>query len=350
MRSRALTELPSLIGESESIFIVAPNYEPRSVLGMPDLISVLKSLNGKVRGNVWTLQADQNRVEPLEYLKKMNVGEVWKLLGGAPGITAKQETIPYPEGGVESYIVSVLGAATQPWSEEACLIIDISTFPRKMIVAILKAAFGLIRGARIGRLFLLYAWAQGYPRAPYAAEEGGLKIMETGRRLNDEIRAGTNVYCTIFCGRQGFDAKQLMEALPPNAETQIYVLINRLDLTSSLHMLRSNSTVISSGGSRTINFYLSMQSAHEMMMERANRYQPGAHDLFLVAPFGPKPLTVATFCSLERIRSKMQHNIECEVGTVALTGHQYNTTYSLGFSRWEVFELDIGDLPVKEQR
>lgn len=348
MRSRSLEGFRRLLSSAfqrdrELLLLLAPNYEPRSVLGLRSLLSSLEAMKDIVSLELWTLQARQNRVEPLEYLKTANVATVNGHLKSLGWLRLSTRTIPYPEV-TENQINSYLITATDSLAGYKSLMIDISTLPRRLIVALLKSASGLLRATKIDSLFLLYGWAENYPWTPYASEEGALKVVETDQVLGESVVNRTGIHAAILCGRQGFDSKLLLETLPPGSNAQVYMLINRFDLYAAFQMMRSNSTVITSGAQK-VNYYLSMSSAHEMLMDRARYYTPARDELFLIAPFGPKPLVVTTFLALEQVRARASTLPNFLAGTIGLSGHQYNTTYSLGFSHWEVLEIESSDLP-----
>jgi hypothetical protein len=318
--------------------LIAPNYEPRSVLGARE---VLQNLAQRVRAHVWTLQAKRLRVEPLESLKQENRREVLALLGVSQ-VGVEEVDVDYPEAFSGDFVKGHLDSIAGEIGADGVLVVDISTMPRRLITAILQ--WWVMSQDWHGRLVLLYAWAGGYCRRP--SEEGDLKLLEQDARLADVLARHKPImgHCVLICGRQGFDARQLLDGLPSAREATAYILLERENLHTSLEVVRANVQTLASGaaGRIPIHYCLSVESGHRRILQWANGVTIARNHAYILAPFGPKPFAVSAFLAIHRLQVRARAEIAGPLpvaGTVSLSGHQYNSPYSLGFHKVDAFEM-----------
>ncbi len=337
LRPLSRDDLITILAESSGVpalVIVAPNYEPRSALGAREL---LRGIASRVSAQVWTLQAKGMRVEPLESLKEANRDEVLRLLK-TQSIRVREHTVPYPEAFGAALISGFLDEAVKELGGDGVLVIDISTMPRRLVMRILR---WWSDSDWRGRVVLLYAWASGYCRQP--SEEGDLRLLETEESLAEALQdpKPAHITCFVVCGRQGFDTRQLLDMLPFPRHISARILLERFNLHPSLEVLRANVQVLTA--SRIdIQYCLSIDSGHQQIMQWANKVDLSPTNAYLGAPFGPKPFAVSAFLAVQQIEARFKAAgiaTPKVLGTISLSGHQYNSPYSLGFRRWEAFEL-----------
>jgi hypothetical protein len=291
-------------------------------------------LREKVRFVGLTFQATANRVEPLEQLKQDNVAALRVSIGT---LSADWLTVEYPEGEWDRQVRNMVSQQVAS-AENPALLIDISCMPRAIILALGETLSGLYERTPHFPAFIMYSTPQRYPVSRYAAEVGRLKAVKAGRALAEIVEDSNRVDAVIFLGRQGFDAKQFIDSLPRGRRINAHLFFNRDNPLHSLEVSRANQVVLNDE-TVTTRTYLTMESAHEKLMEWARTVPVDQAGLYLVAPFGPKPLAFSSALALGAIGRRGQNANVVRADVVVLGGHQYSTPYSLGLRQVCLYKM-----------
>jgi hypothetical protein len=271
MRSISLAEAGSSFSNDERPLVIlsAPNYESRSVTGLKELLEVLsRNLNAsRDRLGIITLESQRGRVQPLEYLKRINIEEIVTYIGRDPIMQTllQRITLLYP---LQSQLDGAFERLTETLDKPFALVLDITAMPRALVYAFLDLAIQKFQAGTFSNIYIVYHWADGYPRMRYAAEVGELRSVRTAEPLGSLLQNRARVYAALFIGRQGFDARQFLEALPATKEATVYHFINRDRPLHSIEILRTNASILTDD-SVQLRSYLSIDSGHQKLLSWA---------------------------------------------------------------------------------
>lgn len=343
MKELRQSEFISSVGTRKRplLFLVAPNYEPRSVEAPIRLAPELSQLGVQFAVGVLQLQAQAERVEPLEDLKNLGKTLLLQSLHECQ-VEPIMETVQYPDGyspvGFQRFITE-LAESTGPNPD---ILLDISALPRRILVTAFRTVRDLqVKGA-LGCLYVAYTWAEDYPSPTQPFEVGTLKAVELDCLLSDLVSEKGKVckecWALVLPGRQGFDGRQLVDQLPPTRHVQVLAFLNRNKLLRSLDMLRANVSILVDRAF-SVGYYLTLREAHSKLLNWAATVPVQRDTAYLVAPFGPKPLI---FCAIEAVDMVRERIIEqraenSRADMVQLSGHHYVSTYSEGIGDLSLF-------------
>jgi hypothetical protein len=200
----------------------------------------------------------------------------------------------------------------------------------------------LAGNARLNRLFCVYHWTDRYPHPRYPAEVGELRVLGSSESLPKLLENRRNVQASVFVGFQGFDAKLFVDSLPPDKNVTVFALINRNDPLHNLQVIRANAPVITDQD-LNISYYLTLRSGHEKLINWAKSCTVDPNtDAYLIAPFGPKPLTISSYMAIKILKRRAgRKKAGFLMDLVLLSVHQYSTLYSLGYHRTSVMEFEL---------
>lgn len=341
---KSLTRLVAVEAQT-TVFLFSPNFEPRSVVGVQRATSSPVILAGDTRWGIMTLQSKYARVEPLEYLKQQIIKYALSVLQDDHHLAPIKSTLSYPEdfspNQLQNIILELLEGVTQPCN----FVVDITALPRRVICQIVRCVERLITSEQIAHVYLFYTWAGSYPGSGQPAEVGALKAVESGQSLGKILQEGKGAEVALFLGRHGSDALQFIEALPADKRVNVFAFLNRSELFRSLEMLRANVPILSSGDTAIgIQYYLSLSSAHNKLLNWAGGCQLHENRTYLVAPFGPKPLLISALAAVDVLRARLKaEGVSGSVCDVALLStHHYGTTYSVGSGGLSIFHWEPG--------
>jgi len=341
----ALDKLTSWLNQSDTdvLCLVAPNYEPRSVLGLEPLLADLRANSERVQFGLLTLQSSSRRIEPLEYLKTANTNRLKRLIHSRLGRAPYALTVPYPNAFSEVTAQGIMRDLASGSKPPFSLVLDLTALPRKVIAAIMSVILRERQQGRLERIFLLYSWAGAYPQPRYPGDIGALVPVRSGVALSRLLGSVGAARAVVLPSRQGFESRQFIEALPPTKHVSVHLLVDRENPFHSFQVLRANTAVVNDTA-LSLQYYLTLQAGHEHLLQWARECPIEPDTAYLVAPFGPKLVLVSGWLALGIVQQRCAdaNNTVCDV--VLLSGHQYNTTYSLGFDRLEAYELDTSTL------
>jgi hypothetical protein len=148
----------------------------------------------------------------------------------------------------------------------------------------------------------------------------------------------------IVLGVQGFQAEQFEAALPPDRRVSAYAFINQRNILYSLEVFRLNTSVFYRD-SVDPHIYLNFPMGHEQLMHWADEVELASGGAYLIAPFGPKPMVVSAWASLNRLRYRMRSAtspVNALTDVVLPGSHHYGSPYSLGRGSVCVFSMQLG--------
>lgn len=333
------------VEEQTTAFLFAPNFEPRSVVGVQRATSSPAILAGDTRWGILTLQSKYARVEPLEYLKQQIIKYALSVLQDNHCLAPIKSTLSYPEDlspdQLRNTLLELLKGVTQPCN----LVVDITALPRRVIGQLVRCVERLVTSEQVAHVYFFYTWAGSYPGSGQPTEAGVLRAVESGKSLSKVLQEGMSAEAALFLGRHGSDALQFIEALPADKRVNVFAFLNRSELFRSLEMLRANVPILSGGDTAIeIQYYLSLSSAHNKLLNWAKGCQLHENRAYLVAPFGPKPLLISALAAVDILRARLRvEGVSQSVCDIALlSAHHYGTTYSVGSGGLSIFRWERG--------
>lgn len=328
------------------LLVASPNYEPRSVRGVAQFIEMYDDALVDCEFAFLTLQARHGRVEPLEDLKSSAIRYLGTLISEKYGKSHRSETIPYPDNFRNAVVRSTLDILTAQLNMPFNLIVDLTSLPRKVLLALLGTLSTYAQRGLLKHLLFLYSWPESYPRLRYASDTGRLNLAELESPVSAAIDESICVNAALSLGLQGFEAIQFSELLPNNSNLSLFILMQNDDPLTSLEVIRANVSIVTQLSTER-EYCLSLNSMHEKLNDWARKVEIDDRSIYLLAPFGPKPQMVSAWMARRIIEQRITTTIPLgsDISDIVLySGHQYNTTYSLGFRKLSVFKVNISDL------
>lgn len=339
MREIEANKLPELLHEkpAHTLLISSPSYEPRAALPSSIPLHSLEESSWAGHLLVFQFASPRHRVEPLEWLTKINAAE-FSELNHHKRIRINIAHVSYPDK--YHTIRRELDNAIQNLRQPCRIILDISVLPRRIISLCMN--FCQQRARDIEKVILIYTWAGSYPQVTHPTATGdliGIRRLEQPS-LHELLDRTQKPAVLVFPGRQGFDSQQVSDAFKRRGERiRIAALFDGDDPLSSLDVLRANVNLLWDSTVDT-QYYLSISQAYSLISNWAKECINEKHDALFVAPFGPKPLMAWAWLGLSRLK------IPWDI--LLLNERTLLTTYSLGQGRTSLFELARDDLESEE--
>ncbi len=344
----------TLRGGERLAVLLAANYEERSLAALRWLIGVtqkpfLAERSERIAVGLLSLRSKS----PLGLLGDTSAANQAMAIAALnrAGLPHKLFTLTYPEPDPRE-IKQALGELFKlfgPPDGPCRLVWDISALPRGLIVDILELLCGSEwqENYPVKAITYLYAWAGHYPNRDYPESVGKVKGQITGRDLGDliEQHAGENSTAIVVTCGEGHDASQTYEELLRDRITRhVYFFFYRDDPLTSLHCLRANQELLSQARRRHDRFeYLFSPADVSRRLEHvASNVATRPGGFFVVAPFGPKPLTVAAYLAVAKCRHDWRKKRRTSVADVLLMPRsQYTSVYSLGVRSLSAYESTV---------
>ena len=327
----------------DTLCLFSPSFEPRSVLGISEFINDLDPDNTRIKFGILVFRPSDSRVELLEFLKNSNLAEVELSLSECKHLPMEIYDLHTPGDILDRKLEGIVLNLLAQISEKFNLILDTSSLPREVLIFLMDILQKYKEAGSLKRFVLLYTWAKKYPQLHYPADLGELVTMKTYSPLKtvferqNRVRA---VHAALFVGRQGFDAKQFVEALPDSKVINVHVFMNRENVLHSLEVIRANAPILIESAFN-IHYYLTLSSGHEKLIRWAQGCPLEEKTAYLIAPFGPKPLVISAWLAATEIQRRGSKVNGLFTDIVLLREHQYSTTYSLGYKSLCAYEINI---------
>jgi len=150
-----------------------------------------------------------------------------------------------------------------------------------------------------------------------------------------------HVTALVFPSLQGYEGKSLYDEVRSQLSSTVaaFVAVGGHDYHTSLATIRANQFLMEQNHVDVV-YYFSLMDGIGKLQRRLQSEIPhlGASSkrLILAAPFGPKVFTLASFFTLCAFKADHQ---DCSVEIAHVSGFQYLSVYSLGFSHFVAFQL-----------
>jgi hypothetical protein len=203
----------------------------------------------------------------------------------------------------------------------------------------------------VSRIVIVYNWASEYPPLAYPETSGSVAGAFRARSPADLLRSSEAGKVIVFVAGNGYDAElTYQEALSPSIARHVVAFLYNGDVFTSLSALRANYSLVSGARHRGDDYVSVFSPSH------ASRYLQRVVDValteqrhfsqyaFLIAPFGPKPLTVAAFLAWARFhRFSTGPTVRISSDIVLETGARYASVYSVGWRSMTAYDVDVVD-------
>lgn len=360
---RAVEELVAE-GGAPVLFVVAPNFEDRSVYsaewmsphvadssrfavqvlwlqtpGVDDIFDQIKADNRDAVSTIFRRLKEKNRLE------------VTRIDLPAAGVNT-------PLARCRSLADGLGGGVT--------LVLDISSLPRTLVRHLLDGfirerseASGLQRYARI---ICLYTSAGDYPVGADSDMIGGVIGYFTKKNIHSLISDAGVLDAAVSLAGTGHDSAQTLDALwehglPARTSISGLVLLNRENFVYSYKRLAHTAWVLNRARQYDTEVIYSFEIADVVrhvfertdLAVRSHREYllSGGEGMptFLIGGFGPKPIGLAALLAGMRYRRLMESlNLVATVDVLQVRGWQYTTRYSHGSGSLKAFEIALEKL------
>lgn len=329
-------------GSSPTLVFSCVNYEERSVAFLNRILSergLAQSLHLKI---LWP-QGTTGQVDLLEELKSSHYATIQS---PPDGVVISRRVFSYPSDFDENFIVDeVKSSIATHFCEDLTVVVDISCIPRKVLIAICKGLeeYFMTTNATCFSIFFLYSSPVSYAVQRYPQNVGILRGYFSGRSIHDCALDRTSAL--IFPSVQGFEGKLVHDEVRAKVRGTVSALVSVSghDYLTSIATMRSNQFLMEQLDVR-VAYYFSLHDGIRklcrMLKDEASACSQASDGpfLMLIAPFGPKLFTVASYFYLKELQSLY---LNCKTEMAHVSGFQYLSLYSLGFSHFTISKLDF---------
>lgn len=317
---------PLLTGDSKTLLITSFNYEDRCLA----VVKAVRRFCKEDTNLVWRsaiLKGKFFHTGILEELKQRKIEEAEKELASCDYNTT---TIPYPDG----YSEVAISGRIEDWITEGGgefqnIIIDISAFPRALVLDVSKAFESITKRMPSLNLVVAYTTAKDYTLLRYPSNPGRLEGYFRKGTLSATISNSQNLIAAIFPGIQGFEGKLLYDELAAkDGAKNSFIFMGRDDLLKALATMRANMALLQHTVADN-KYYFSIQDGSRKLIDFFKEEVTRLKDLnptVLIAPFGPKPFAWTAYMLCSHIRNDLDFKSEI----VLMSGVQYTSVYSVG--------------------
>jgi hypothetical protein len=338
------------------VLITMPNYETRSTFALRNIAPELRKLAvDKLRGRILLIRLGLRGEGPKDVLKELSESQSNQTSELLQTIEARKAEINvrYPildENRLIGDLRRTFGMVTRSYD----VYIDISCMPRRVVLTLLTELLGRGNGVRqdINSVTVLYTWADRYPGLIYPESYGVSDTFFSGSMMR-AFEASLSTSAVIFAGGPGYESRLVYEQLTdPQWEDKvrsrrIFFLMYRDNPMQSLNDLIANQQLLREAALHgdAIEFCFSPADASRRLAETVSEVisqdNLGRH-LFLIAPFGPKPLTVAAFDAVLNYRREIgRRGVDAEADIVLMSRTQYTSVYSIGARQFSGYRVVV---------
>jgi hypothetical protein len=232
------------------------------------------------------------------------------------------------------------------------LILDISCMPRALILEMLDVLYALewSKECGISEVILLYTWAAGYPELGHPVSMGSIRGHFTNQSLDALTSNRRLVTAVSFTSGNGYDASLLCEQLQDKDTKRHWVfLLSRDDPMTALEYMTRNQQLIIDGNAGAdsrmfvftpVDAWRRLKGLLDNMVSSLDKSSAWS---CVIAPFGPKPLTVAAFLGVRHIWDMKGRSSPSGLADVLVMsqGFRYSSVYSLEARDTSVYLLDM---------
>lgn len=354
-------DLVTLLDEGAHNFLVisAPNFEERSLEFIRFVGRRLNAIPSTVDWRIVTLQGS-NRYDILDFVKARNANRATEYLKATDFLEGREATsheLPYPPR--DDDLRRFFRECSEIQAADYSLVIDASAIPRGVLWAMIKLLSNTGPGGAGFRapkdIYLIYAWAKGYPTHADAENAGRIQDSFAGKSLTETIERSDSVDAVLVTSGNSHLASRTLDQIMQNAskrdvaiEIVNFIRPRGFD-RSSHHMLMHQglSAASTSNDSVSSSYVYHVEHAFkwfETLAEKAfEKLQSNANHTFILAPFGPKILSICAQLVAEDFLMRINHDdglakrladahrlpTDC-ISVLNAQKTQYLSTYSIG--------------------
>lgn len=350
-------------GSSPSVYMVAPNFEDRSVAAAKWIQELLSPGELNAMQILWLQTPGVDDV--FDRIKADNRDDLAGRFAFL-GHNLKVSRLDLPNGDTEALLRNNAELAKRVGGN-ATLVLDISSLPRnvvrRLLGGIVRAHYRYGQRAKpFGRVVFLYTAAASYPPGADADMIGGVVGYFTGESIHDLISRAGILDATVSLAGTSHDAAQTLDALwnhglTAHSTISATVLLNRENFVYSYQRLAHGTWAVKEAAAKNTELVYAFElgDAIRDMFERtdsaiarhrAYRDHGGlGQPTFLLGGFGPKPIGLAALLAQMRYENTMATGgYETTSDVLKITGWQYTTRYSHGEGVIKAFEVDLDAL------
>ena len=343
----ALADVDDLVAATRStatIVFACPNYEERSTAFLQRFLESCLAYSAdtpRIHAYLIWPQGTSTRVDLLEQLKAIHMQRISHMLDRVP---YTRRVIRYPNDFNEKSVTEVFREAADLYQgEPLTFIVDISCMPRRVLLSACAALRECWPPDRQASIYFVYSSPARYTALRYAQNVGELNGTFAGKHIHDYKT--DHVTALVFPGLQGYEGKVLYDEVRSHIDSSIsaFVAVGGNDYHTALATMRANQFLMEQKDVDII-YYFSLMDGIDKLQRRLRAEIPhlseSSRRLVVAAPFGPKLFALACYFLLCELNEEYRG---CTVEIAHVSGFQYLSVYSLGFSRSIVMQLSKGE-------
>lgn len=350
-------------GSSPTVYMVAPNFEDRSVTAAKWIQGVVSTSRATAMQILWLQTPGVDDV--FDRIKADNRDDLARRFSFL-GQNLEVARLDLPAGDTDA-VLGINRDLAKRVGGRATLVLDISSLPRTIVRHLLdgvvKAHY--LPGQRtkpFERVICLYTAAASYPPGADADMIGGVSGYFTKRGIHELIAKAGILDATVSLAGTSHDAAQTLDALWSHGLTahstiNATVLLNRENFVYSYQRLAHGTWALKRAAAENTELVYAFELSDvirdvfertDMALTRHRAYRDnGGAGLptFLLGGFGPKPIGLAALLAQMRYEHTMRSgDYEAVSDVLKITGWQYTTRYSHGEGMIKAFEVDLDAL------
>jgi hypothetical protein len=329
--------------QNRTVVFICPNYEDRSIEFVEELLEefdatqilfVIVELLGKAKVGILDERVSINRRTVIAKFKDKR-------------IPYEEMRLPYPTVDLQEEVKNAFIRSIKDSSAPINAIVDVSCLPSGLLLSIMSIIDEENdKHKTFHRVYIYYASPSSYPNVDHPQSIGVIRGDISKHIDLKNLTGEKSVTLVVFPGREGFEAKQVLDYFSHvECEKHIMLMFSRDNPILSLPVLWNNQLVISESKDRDtfVEFYFTLEDG---LRRLKNIYQKALanSEAFFIAPFGPKPLMIGAY----QLIKKFIHEKENEkdhprfmADLILLSSFQYTSTYSIGSGLSNFFEYKL---------
>ncbi|WP_134742326.1 hypothetical protein [Nocardioides sp. 503] len=338
-----------LTGAGETLAIVAPNFEERSLYFAERLLALhlrLRTQGTPVKKLNWLVLTFQGVPEGslLDGVKGTHANRGWTAAASEATGEVIHRLVPYP---VEAERMrGLLRTSLRLFPTPDDVIIDFTSVPRPILTSLME---GLASGTLLSRNvspYLAYSWARSYPEAAAFEDYGRPKGSFSDSTVEELLEGIQHLELVVTTGTSIHEAHSVLGELEQRRGTftsnvRVVNFINRANLAESWRQLTNHQSLLTDATNQGWRVEYAFTVRH--VLDHVNRAWVSATDVskdgrgpvgLLVAPFGPKPISVGVQLMMADLR---QVDPAARMDVLRTSESQYLSVYSLGASDCSLF-------------
>jgi len=337
-------ELIHTLTNNHNLVITLVNYEERSVALLERLAKESIIDQNQVSLCLLELTSATYKIDVLGALKRIHRDQV-----NRAGFQCVPAPLEYPgSSGLDPLRSKVKTLIESCEKDRFNIVVDISCLPKTLMYTLFDTIYSETLwkelAGRIENIIVIYTTAGSYPSSRYAQVVGTPIGYFHDEELAKVVYGKDKVEAVIFPGFEGFDSAAVYEALTRSGvrtKTRLIFFIDGYNFTKVQRAMIANQLLIHLASQRRdtfidycFSFFDGMEMINNIADDFVRQTAASGEKLFLVVPFGPKPLTLASWIAYKRLTLS---GVGAEMAHVS--GFQYTSVYSIGKGNMLSFQL-----------